>query len=116
LGSLKLAGQILEEYPNCKRNLFIFSDMIEQTNWYDFAKIELNDENIKEIIENEKKLGRLPSLDSVSLYIVGAGNSKLKISELQKERIEKFWRNYFKETGGILVQYSGPLIRIPKAK
>jgi hypothetical protein len=113
LGSLRLADQILEKFPDSQKTVYIFSDMIEQTELYDFSNTDLNETTIENIVKSEKKDRGLQNFYRTIIYVAGAGNSVLSLSEAQKGKIERFWKEYFKSFGSILRQYGGPLIQIP---
>lgn len=90
---------------NCKvdkKKLIIFSDMVEESRSYNFRH-PLNDKRIQSIIQSEKDLDRLPNLNGVDVWVVGAAaewGDKLSIDQIYQ--IEKFWITYFKAAGANL--------------
>lgn len=106
LSSLVLASNILQRYPNRKRLLLIFSDMIEDSESYNFEKIRLHDQKIKEILENEKNRGNIADLGGVRIYAVGAQAKTME----KYNSIKRFWIEYFKYSGAELVEYSSSFL------
>ena len=92
LAAIRLSQQYFETAGGKKKILIILSDMIEESEFYNFAKMKVQPE---QILEKEEKAGRLPNLAGITVYISGASaNSSKKFDE-----IEKFWLAYFEKTG-----------------
>lgn len=106
LSSLVLASNILHRYPDRKQLLIIFSDMIEDSESYNFEKIKLQDQKIKEILENEKNLENIPDLGGVRIYAIGAQARTME----KYNSIKRFWIEYFKYSGAELVEYSSSFL------
>jgi len=109
LSSLHVADRIFKNFPEKKPILVILSDMVEDSLDYNFEKERLNEERIREIIENERLKERLPDLKGVKVYVIGAqARDKKKFFSIQN-----FWINYFKECGAILEKknYGSALIK-----
>lgn len=106
LSSLVLASEIFKRYPEKRRILFIFSDMIEDSESYNFEKLNLNGNKIKEIIEKEKSENRIPNLTGIRIYVTGAQAR----SQEKYNSIKKFWIEYLKETGAELVDYGSSFL------
>lgn len=106
LSSLVLASNIFRRYQDRRRILVIFSDMIEDSESYNFERLNLNANKIKEIIEKEKSESRIPDLSGVRIYVVGA---QARTQE-KYNSIKKFWAEYFKETGAELVDYASAFL------
>jgi len=90
--SLSVAQSVFESFPEKKKVLVILSDMIEDSETYDFEKENLTDARIREIILAEADKGRLPSLAGVQVHVAGAAAE-------DKEsffRVRQFWMEYFK--------------------
>ncbi|MBN1892882.1 hypothetical protein JW906_00225 [bacterium] len=90
--SLSAAQAVFESFAEKKRVLVILSDMIEDSESYDFEKENLTDARIREIIRVETEKGRLPSLAGVHVHVAGAAAE-------DKEhffKVRKFWMEYFK--------------------
>ncbi|MFN3422719.1 MAG: hypothetical protein ACK40X_13455 [Armatimonadota bacterium] len=99
--------------------LVVFSDMIEQSDRYDFTGQRLTEKRIQEIIDTLKKQNQLPNLQGVKVWVAGAtaaikgGLSPQKIYE-----IENFWLRYFQACGADLTKerYSTTLINFELPK
>jgi len=95
-----------------RKALIVFSDMIEQSNSYDFAVENLTTQRIQQIVDAEKKNG-LPNLKGVTVWVAGAtaatsgGIDGDKILDIQN-----FWVAYFSACGADLSgqRYAGTLI------
>jgi len=90
--SLSAAQSVFESFPEKKKVLVILSDMIEDSESYDFEKENLTDARIREIILAETQKGRLPSMAGIQVYVAGA-------SAEDKEhffQVRQFWMEYFK--------------------
>ncbi len=98
LGSLQIAEKVFKKDRKDKALLVIMSDMIEDSSEYNFETEKLSDKRISEIIANEKRRGRLPDLNGVEVYVVGAKAP----SREQFYNIQNFWLRYFKECGANL--------------
>ena len=86
------------------KRLVMFSDMIEQTDRYDFSK-RLTPERMTEIIEAERSGGRLPHLKGVKVWVAGAtAQPKEGVHPDNIFAIQNFWLQYFKATGADLTK------------
>lgn len=110
IGSIGLARRIFEALPKPRKILVLMSDMIEDSEHYNFAKLELSPQTISEVIKREREAGRLPALGDVRVYVVGAAAGS--ISRL--DRIRDFWTTYFDSTGAELAYYGGPFVSFPE--
>jgi hypothetical protein len=116
-GSLRVADKFFNSPVNesyAKKILIIFSDMIVDDGKYNFEKEILDGTNIKRIIQSEQKAGNLPDLKGIKIWVIGA-TAEIKSRSLAINRIrliEKFWKNYFAECGGIITndRYTSKLI------
>jgi hypothetical protein len=103
LDAMRLAERVISAYQRPKRVLVIFSDMIEESERYNFKRERLTDEVIARIINEEKQAKRLPDLAGVRVYVIGAGASgNQPSSSEQYTEIENFWSQYFKAAGADL--------------
>ena len=94
LNSLNIADTL---FHNEKRNkiLVILSDMVQDSKEYNFARVQVTDTYIENIIKYRKRNKLVPNLKGVKVYVAGAS-----AEEARKFRsIEKFWNRYFKVTG-----------------
>lgn len=103
LSSLALAANMMKRYEELRRILVIFSDMIEDSDSYNFERINLTDVAINDIIEKEKKAQRIPDLGGVEVYIIGPQARNYK----KYNSLKKFWYEYFKESRANLLEYTG---------
>ncbi len=106
MSSIILASNIFKRYPGARHILVIFSDMIEDSESYNFEAVKLTDQKIKEIIGKEKNRGMIAELSGVRVYVTGAQARSLEMYN----SIKKFWTEYFKESGAELVEYSSSFL------
>lgn len=81
--------------------LLVLSDMIEESPAANFSRKPPNEASAKQIINTRRTQGLLPDLNDVQVYVVGAGGK----SGEQMVRIQKFWINYFSNTGATVQAY-----------
>jgi hypothetical protein len=121
MNSFQLAAKIFngEECKNFTyKYLVVFSDMFEQTPRYDFFDEKLTPARIKEIINKERREGRLPNLAGVKVWVAGASAGLKGIPSSKIYQIRDFWLAYFSACGADLTneRYSTTLINfyLPK--
>lgn len=102
LSSLQVAERVLSAFPQKKKVLVIFSDMIEESGIANFARDNPNDFRNKSIIEKLKKTGTLPDLKNTVVYVAGATHPDSE----KYNGIRKFWIHFFRETGADLKPYN----------
>jgi hypothetical protein len=109
MSSLHIAERIFKTYNGDKSILVIMSDMVEESDVYNFKKEKLIQRRIQEIINNEKTKNRLPDLHNVKVYVVAAGAPSAE----EYFFIQNFWLKYFKECGANLAKenYGSALIQ-----
>ncbi len=115
--ALHLAQRVFATYPNERQVLVLFSDMVEESSYYDFRKENLTASRIQEIIEAEKAQDRLPRLDDTDVYVVGAAAGFYsRMSPKAVRKIQNFWLDYFKACGANLPveTYGSSLIQPPE--
>ena len=106
--SLDLASRLTSRYgPRTRKVVVIMSDMIEDSERYDFKNLDLTAQRTRTIIAGEKTDGRLPALAGVEVCVAGASAPRMQ----QFDNIREFWKAYFSTSGGELVDYGGPLVR-----
>lgn len=95
MSALHLADQVFKKYKRDNNVLIIFSDMLEDSSWYNFNKTNLDEATISGIIKKERAAGRLPGLRAVKVYVAGAAapNSRKMLD------VQKFWLRYMAECG-----------------
>lgn len=106
LDSLQLAERVFTTYPDKQKVLVIFSDMVEIFGSNNFTYDNLKDTKIAQIIASRQNLGQLPNLNSVKVYVVGAGAGagNRTIKSQRWFNIENFWLSYFAKTGADLTK------------
>lgn len=109
MGALHLADKIFKSYQHDRSILIVMSDMLEDSQAYNFSKEKLTQEKAKAILETEKKANRLPDLTNVKVYVVAAGS-------LDTEKffaVQRFWLEYFAACGAIAepANYANDLLR-----
>ena len=117
MDALELAQRVFATYPNERRVLVIFSDMVEESSYYNFTKENLTASRIQAIIEAEKKEHRLPRLEGARVYVIGAGVGFYSSMPPETVRnIQNFWLTYFKVCGANLPveTYGSALIQPPE--
>jgi hypothetical protein len=102
LDSLRLAERVFKTYKLSKKELILFSDMIEETKDYNFITMNLSNKEINQIIEKERRKG-LPDLSGVKVYIATGPVYYKNISSEKFLKIREFWLNYFKQCNADLV-------------
>ncbi len=115
--ALHLAQRVFATYPNSRQVLVLFSDMVEESSYYDFRKEDLAPARIREILAAEKAENRLPKLDGVKVYVIGASAGFYSRMEPEAVRkIQNFWLEYFKACGADLPveTYGSGLIQPPE--
>ena len=93
--------------------LVVFSDMIEQSSRYDFARENLTEKRIQEIIQTLKKQKQLPNLQGVKVWVAGATAAvKGGLNPKKIYQIQDFWLAYFAACGADLTKerYSTTLL------
>jgi hypothetical protein len=110
LGAIRLAQQYFEGVKAKKNMLIILSDMIEESEFYNFKR---NTVCPKAILENEEKNGRLPDLAGIKVYISGASAESAK----KFDEVKRFWVAYFDKTGATFAErdyYPSELLDFPE--
>lgn len=110
LDSNQLAERVFKSYPNPRKILVVFSDMLESSEKGNFDKQKLTADLSAKTIDGERKNSRLPDLSSVKVYVVGAqtGGAANTFND-----IENFWIVYYKACGADLAKenYGAALLR-----
>jgi len=110
LSSLQVAENAFSTFKQPRKMLVIMSDMLEDSVDYNFEMEPLTQKRIEAIIAQEKDRHRLPDLNGVQIYVVGAAAPTLD----QYYSVQAFWFRYFKETGAILLKrnYGSALLAV----
>ena len=110
MGAIRVASRVFRNYGLKNNILVILSDMIEESNYYNFKKENISRRRIEQIIQREKRLGRLPKLNGVKIYVAGANE------EGRYANLRKLWKAYFEASGAHFKpeNYGSILIRFHK--
>lgn len=109
----QLAERIFKKYPYPDKYLILFSDMVQESDNYNFVKQNLTSDNRKKIIDQLRKEGNIPKLPMVNVYVIGAASGVFnKLSRNKYNQIRNFWIEYFNECGATLKpeNYGGPFL------
>lgn len=93
MAGLANADKVIDQHSNRRAILIVFSDMIEESRRYNFAKKPPTAKRRREILEAERATNRLPDLTGVRVHVVApmsGGDSE------QFLRLQDFWMAYFK--------------------
>ena len=81
--------------------------MLENSEEYNFERLKLTDSFAQQVIEQQKKKGRLPDLGGAKLYVAGAS---AKSANLALD-VQRFWLAYCKAANADLApQNYGPAL------
>lgn len=87
--------------------LVLLSDMLEDSESYDFEKLAITDKFTQRVIAEAKGDGRLPDLRGASVYVAGASARTTR----KAFDVEKFWLAYFKAANARLTSTNyGPAL------
>lgn len=95
MGSLQVAERIFKSFTQPRKILVIFSDMIEDSKYYNFERENFTGNRINKIITAQKEKNLLPDLKGVKIYVAGASHTNTE----KYNRIKNFWFEYFKAAG-----------------
>lgn len=98
ISAVYAAEGVFKKYGKNKNILVVFSDMIEESSYYNFQKENLTPKRIQQILDTEKSKKRVPDLKGIKVYVSGASAS----SSQKMLEIQNFWMQYFKECGAEL--------------
>jgi hypothetical protein len=109
MSSLQVAERVFKNFPQPRKILVIFSDMIEDSRFYNFERENLSSQRINQMINREKKGNFLPNLSGVKIYVAGA----IAKDTERYNRIKNFWFEYFKNCNANLESqnYGAALIK-----
>jgi len=87
--------------------LLLLSDMLEDSEAYNFEKVKVDEPFARRIIEQKHRKGELPDLKGAKIYVAGA-SAKNASKALE---VQRFWLEYFKASNGNLApQNYGPAL------
>ena len=78
-----------------KKILVVLSDMIEENDHWRFNKVKWTPTLEQKILSREEKLGLVPNMHGIEVYVVGARGNSLEVMQ----NIRHFWEAYFKKAG-----------------
>lgn len=109
LSSLQVAERIFKNYFRPKQVLVIMSDMLEDSEDWNFTQENLDDRRIAFILDEIKKKNGLAELKGVKIYVTGAMAKKNE----KLQQVRQFWLKYFELSGAVLLpeNYGATLIR-----
>ena len=112
LNSLNIADTIFHKEKR-ERILVLFSDMIQDSREYNFARAEVTNNYIDKVIGCRQRHSLIPNLTNVKVYIAGASGPDSK----KFRSVERFWARYFGKTGADFSphRYGHSLIRFENA-
>jgi hypothetical protein len=109
LSALQVAERIFLKYEQPRKVLVILSDMVEESNYYDFRNEHFLPERINHLINLEQNTNRIPNLTGVKVYVAGA-----TIADTRRfNQIREFWMQYFQVSHALLSpeNYGSTLIK-----
>lgn len=87
--------------------LIILSDMLEDSEEYNFERLRVTDEFTRRVIEDKRRRGQLPNLGGATVYVAGASAR----SASKAHEVQRFWIEYFKAANArLLPQNYGPAL------
>jgi len=100
LGALELTSQILAEQPTARKEIFIFSDMRQNTPQLDLG----GRSRIQEFATVLNHCSPIPDLTGVRVIVLGADSAGSTTAEWRQ--LEEFWTAYLRQAGADLERYS----------
>ena len=85
-----------------KTEIYIISDMVNDSEYANFNHLDLDSTNIAKLINKIKKDSFLPDFKGASVYVTGVYNS----NGLKFIQIKNFWYEYFRQASAKLKTYS----------
>lgn len=109
-GAIYTSSLFFDKDPN-QKIMVILSDMIEEDPNWRFNHLRWNKHVREMILNHEKKLGLIPSLANICVYVVGAKAPSLEMLQ----NIRFFWSEYFQEAhaGFSLDRYAHTMLHWP---
>lgn len=96
ISAITMMGCYLSQFPKSEpRVLILLSDMVEDSQQYNFQSLVLNVRTRDRIMAKEKSAGRLADLSSIRIFVSGASARSLD----QLVTLRSFWLTYFKICG-----------------
>ncbi len=101
VGAMQLAEKAFQSRAGVAakaRLLILLSDMVEESARYNFRQENLTPARITTLVEAERKVGHLPVLNGVQVWVSGAGGTAPE----KFVQIQDFWIQYFRAAGADL--------------
>jgi hypothetical protein len=98
MGSLTVAQNLFAAHRRDRSVLVVLSDMLEDSERYNFTRESLSEKRIEEIITAERGARRLPRLQGVKVYVVAPGTGDTS----RFFAVRNFWLKYFAACGAEL--------------
>jgi hypothetical protein len=95
MSALHVAERIFKAFAQPRKVLVLISDMIEESESYNFAAETLNPQRAREIIAAETQNRRLADLTGVKIYVIGANAATRE----KFFAVRDFWLDYFRACG-----------------
>lgn len=106
MNSLVLADKIFAG-DRRRRVLILLSDMLEDSEEYNFERHKVTDEFTRRVIEDKRRRGQLPNLGGATIYVAGASAR----SASKAHEVQRFWLEYFQAANArLLPQNYGPAL------
>ncbi|MDZ7360736.1 MAG: hypothetical protein ONB46_08430 [candidate division KSB1 bacterium] len=95
MSALHVAERIFKAFAQPRKVLVLISDMIEESESYNFVTEKLNPERTRAIIAAERQNRRLADLTGVKVYVIGANAATRE----KFFAVRDFWLDYFRACG-----------------
>jgi len=109
-----LAENSFKGSKRIKKHLIVFSDMIEDcglkgsADSYNFSAVVPANPDI--IINDLKKVRRMPKLEGVTVYVIGpTGGYQQSDSVSRYLAVKSFWEVFFEKAGATVKRYGAPI-------
>lgn len=109
IGSLELAPRVFASYPRDRKVLVILSDMVEDSDRFNFERETLSTKRVESIVATLREQKAIPDLQGVRVVVSGA----MHRDNERFRRIRDFWFRFFEEAGAVMKNedYGTALIR-----
>jgi len=101
--SLQMAQKVLNgsQFAHCEqKQLIVFSDMVQESSAYNFAKNPITASQSRAVLDAEQKAHRIPDLAGVKVW--KTGSSAEHLSDERILNLQAFWIAYFRLAGADL--------------
>jgi hypothetical protein len=105
IGFLDQAAVILAAYPQAMKQVVVFTDGIQEGE-VDLGPMRLTDQEINAVVARERRAGRLPALNGISIWFVTGPSLHGQINSSGLLRLAVFWTKFVEASGGKLKAFS----------